>query len=140
MKQSILRSHYAIAGSRLGDPVAFVRTHLQGSTVLVIGGDERADQLVRLRGELGLRDAVWASTRRCDPSPRRFQSLIRSRHVTLVVLLEGLIRHQHARDVASLCGQSGKPLVRVWRSPSPTAVAHAILTQASRQLALPILN
>lgn len=140
MKQTISQSHCAIDTSMPGDPVAIVRPHLRGSTLLVVGGDERADQLVRLRGQLGLRDAVWASTRDSDPTPRRFRSLIRDPRLTLVVLLEGLIRHQHARDVASLCEESGKPLVRIWRSPNPVAVAHAILSQASRRLALPIMN
>lgn len=139
MKRTVSPSHCAIDTSMLGDPVAIVRPHLCGSTVLVGGGDERADQLVRLRGELGPSDAVWASTRDTDPTPRRFRILIRNPRLTLVVL-EGLIYHQHARDVVALCEQSGKPRVRIWRSPNPIAVAHAILSQEARRLALPIMN
>ncbi len=132
--------HCAINISMASDPVAIVRPHLRGSSLLIVGGDERAGQLERLRSDFDLRDAIWAPTRDSDPTPRRFRGLIRRPRLTLVVLLEGLIRHQHAREVVALCAQSGKPLVRIWRSPNPVAVAHAVLCQASGRLILPIVN
>lgn len=126
--------------STLTDPVAAARFCLQGSDLLIIGGDQRTHQLERLRREFGLRNVAWASTRESDPAPGRFRSLLQNHHFALVVLLNGLIRHQHARDAAALCEKLGTPLVRIWRSPSPVAIANATLAQVSNRLALSMMN
>lgn len=124
------------ADAALLDPVAAVRPVLKGGSLLVIGGDQRPRALAKLEREFQLRATLWATTRDTDPSPSRFRHVVGDPHVDVVVLLEGLVRHQHARDVAELCKRHGKVLVRLWRSPNPSALAHAILEQATSRLGL----
>lgn len=126
----------AEAASALLDPVATIRPTLEGAGVLVIGGDRRPEALARLRETFRLRASLWATTRDTDPSPARFRYLIADARVNIVVLPEGLVRHQHARDVVGLCKQHDKRLVRLWRSPNPVALAHALMEQAGMRLGL----
>lgn len=116
------------------DPVAAVRPLIKNHTLLIVGGDCRNNEQARLLKELGPRGVGWAPTRERDASPKRFSKLILGSDFSLVVLLDGLIRHQHGYDVAALCKQANKPLIRLRRSVSPAAVSHAILTQASQRL------
>lgn len=118
---------------RSRDAVSIVRSSLQGTDLLVIGGDERASQLERLCAAFHLRKARWAQTRETDPTSTSFRHLIDDPDVALVVLLDGLVRHQHARDVVALCKRHGKWLIRLWRSPSPTAIAHAVLMESAER-------
>ena len=110
-------------------PIDLARELLGGALVVLIGGDRREAQEARLIEELGLKEAIWIPTRPRDASPRAFQSVLRRGDATLVVSLLGLLRHQHARDIRSLCRRLGVPVITVWRSPSPAGIAAAIESQ-----------
>lgn len=111
--------------------IELVRDRFQGKTMALIGGDRRDKHAARLRREFGLANVVWIETRDTDASSRRFESMIKRGEVALVVLLHGLIRHQHASDARRLCKEASIPLVPYWRSPHPQGLADAILRSAA---------
>ncbi|NBU11792.1 MAG: hypothetical protein EBS84_22810 [Proteobacteria bacterium] len=71
--------------------------------VIIIGGDVRHFQLDKLRAAL------------CT---------------SLVVILCGLIRHQHARDITQLCRMHGRRLLRLHRSANVHAITSTLLGTA----------
>src|SRR4051794_25646351 len=109
--------------------IAQVRGFLSGKTVAIVGGDDRPQHRKRLEEAFGLRRVIWIPTRSSDPSARRFSPLIRRGDVALVVGLLGLLRHQHVRDLRSLCRDAECPFVPYWRSPHPEGLAIAILSR-----------
>lgn len=126
MKTKSLRSRITHIASS-GDAMVPARTELRGTTLLIVGGDKRSQAISRLRRDLQLTEVLWADTRESDPTARRFRALLEHPRVRFVVLLIGLVRHQHAHDVAELCRMSGKRLIRIWRSPSPAAISNAFI-------------
>lgn len=109
-----------------GAGLSSVRSRLLGGSLLIIGGDVRATSLDRLKRDLGLSLLEWIPTRDSDPTPRSFEAIVRRQEFSLVVLLQGLVRHQHARDVAAICSAAQVELVRLWRSLSVSALCHAL--------------
>ncbi len=101
----------------------------KGKRLLIIGGDGRCHQIRRLYNELCLACIVWQCTRETDASRRRFEHLIRGRGFDIVVLLSGLVRHQHLADVRRLCRQEGIQLLVLYRSPNPSQVSAALKRQ-----------
>lgn len=95
------------------------------STIVVIGGDVRHSQLDRLRATLT--DAVieWIPTRDTDPGASRFKFRLLHDDIALVVMLCGLVRHQHARDITRLCRRHGRRLLHLHRSLNVHRVAAA---------------
>lgn len=85
-------------------------------TVLIIGGDVRHLQLDKLRAALCGIAVEWIPTRESDPGSSCFEARLRRQDTALVVMLCGLIRHQHARDVARLCRRHGRRFLRLHRS------------------------
>jgi hypothetical protein len=83
----------------------------------------------RLKQAFNLEHVVWLPTRANDASSHSFSSFLRRRSVALVVVLYGLIRHQHARDLRALCRDLDVPVVGYWRSPHPDGLASAIVEQ-----------
>ena len=113
------------------DAIHLVRESLRGQRIALVGGDPRPYHLLRLQKAFGLSAAIWVPTRESDASPRRFEHIIRERKVDLVVSLLGLLRHQHASDLRSLCRQFQIRLVTCRRSPHPAGLANAMLQQHS---------
>lgn len=121
-----------------GDAMLSAHTELHGTTIVIVGGDKRSHAISRLRRDLQVEEVLWADTRESDPTDRRFRALLQDPRVCLVVLLIGLVRHQHAHDVARLCKNSGKRLIRLWRSPSPAAISHEYRGFGSRHCSVSI--
>jgi hypothetical protein len=96
-------------------------------TVLIVGGDVRHFQLDKLRAALCGLSVDWIPTRESDPGSSRFESRLRRQDTSLVVMLCGLIRHQHARDIAHLCRRHGRRLLRLHRSANVRAIASTLL-------------
>ena len=90
--------------------------------VIIVGGDVRHFQLDKLRAALCGLSVDWIPTRESDPGSSRFEARIGRQDTSLVVILCGLIRHQHARDITRLCRRHGRRLLRLHR----TANIHAI--------------
>jgi hypothetical protein len=111
------------------DPVRQARPVLSGSTIVLVGGDERPAHALRLARAFELARAGWIPLREPDPSSKRFASRLLSDPVVLVVALLGLVRHQHAHDLRALCRSEGLPLLSCWRTPSPSGMAEAIVSQ-----------
>jgi hypothetical protein len=111
------------------DPVREVRSVLNGTGIVIVGGDERRAHALRLTRAFRLSHVGWIPLRASDPSRWRFASRLQSDPVVLAVALLGLVRHQHAHDLRAVCRSEGLPLLFCWRTPSPTGMAGAILAQ-----------
>lgn len=111
------------------DPCRRVREVLRGTTVVIVGGDERRAHTERLCQAFELRGLLWVPTRVSDASPERFASVVAHDGIVLVVALLGLLRHQHTHDLRDLCKQFAVPYLSYWRSPHPRGLAAAIVTQ-----------
>lgn len=102
-------------------------------TVLIIGGDVRHSQLDKLRAALCGIAVEWIPTRESDPGVSRFEAQLRRQGTSLVVVLCGLIRHQHARDITRLCRRHGQRLLRLHRSANIRAINSMLFgAEASR--------
>ena len=99
-------------------------------TILIIGGDVRHFQLDKLRAALCGITVDWIPTCESDPGASRFEARLRRQETSLVVILCGLIRHQHARDIANLCRMHGQRLLRLHRSANIHAIASTLLGTA----------
>ena len=100
------------------------------TAVIIIGGDVRHFQLDKLRAALCGIAVEWIPTRESDPGSSRFESRLRRRDTSLVVILCGLIRHQHARDITQLCRMHGRRLLRLHRSANVHAITLTLLGTA----------
>lgn len=92
-------------------------------TILIIGGDVRRFQLDKLRAALCGLSVDWIPTRESDPGTSRFEAKIGRQETSLVVILCGLIRHQHSHDITRLCRRHGRRLLRLHRSVNIHAIA-----------------
>ena len=100
------------------------------NTILIVGGQVRPITLQRLRTKLSSESVQWVPTRETDPSSRAFTSWIQRDETCLVVILNGLVRHQHARDIAGLARRHQKPVLHLYRSPNPRRIRSALLQAA----------
>lgn len=99
-------------------------------TVIIIGGDIRHTKLDKLRAALCGIAVEWIPTRESDPGASRFEARLRRKEASLVVVLCGLIRHQHARDIARLCRRHGQRLLRLHRSANIHAITSMLFGAA----------
>lgn len=111
------------------DPCREVREVLRGTSVVIVGGDQRRAHTERLCRTFELRGLLWVPTRESDASPERFVSVVAQDGIVLVVALQGLLRHQHTHDLRNLCKRFAVPHLSYWRSPHPRGLAAAILAQ-----------
>lgn len=111
------------------DLLSRVRELLRGTTVVIVGGDQRRSHTERLSQTFELRGLLWVPTREADASPERFASVVAQDGIVLVVALQGLLRHQHTHDLRDLCKRYAVPHLNYWRSPHPRGLAAAIVTQ-----------
>lgn len=95
-------------------------------TIVIVGGNARPDALKRLRDSLVGVTVAWIPTRESDPSAARFSPSIQRSETCLVVVLTGLVRHQHARDILGLARRHGKRVLHLFRSPNPGRIRHEL--------------
>ena len=95
-------------------------------TVLIVGGDIRRPQLEKLAQGLAPLAVEWISTRETDAGPSRFQPSLLRPEICLVVILTGLIRHQHLADLLRLCRRRGLRRVLLRRSPALERIRMAV--------------
>lgn len=107
--------------------VEHVRRALARTTVVLVGGDKRADHARRIKCAFDLRELIWIPTRDSDPSSRRFGPTLARCDASLVVGLNGLLRHQHIRDLRAICAEHRLLYLAYWRSPHPEGLAAAFL-------------
>lgn len=99
-------------------------------TVLIVGGDVRHFKLDKLRAALCGLTVDWIPTRESDPGSSRFEARIGRQDTSLVVILCGLIRHQHSREIARLCRRCGLRLLRLHRSANIHAIVSTVFATA----------
>jgi hypothetical protein len=97
--------------------------------VLIVGGLVKPTKLEAIRLALPGVDVEWIPTRDSDPGASAFAYAIRRPETRLVVVLYGLIRHQHAHDLTRLARQQDKRFLRHYRSPNPSLIKLALVGQ-----------
>jgi len=95
-------------------------------TVLIVGGHIGHHTLRRLQARLSSFVFKWIPTRESDPDCSSFRARLRRPETCLVVILNGLIRHQHGHDLVRLSRQYAKRVLHQHRSPSITQIQAAL--------------
>ena len=105
--------------------------------LVIVGGDPRPDHRERLKEAFDLRSVRWVEMRETDASVRRCIPHLNDDTVGLVVVLIGLVRHNHSREIPRLCAKSNRAVVRYrGKSPHPNGLAEAIIRQVGRRLGI----
>jgi hypothetical protein len=116
------------------DNVARVRELLEGSRIVLIGGEPREDAIRRIERAFGLSECEWTTARE-HASSAPLEAPIRRADTRLVLILIGLASHQHVEDVGAWCVKHGKPLVRLpGKGYNPERIAAEVLDQVSGKL------
>ncbi len=116
------------------ESVARVRELLEGSRIVLIGGEPREDATRRIERAFGLSECEWTTARE-HASSAPLEAPIRRADTRLVLILIGLTSHQHVEDVSAWCVKHGKPLVRLpGKGYNPERIAAEVLDQASGKL------
>jgi hypothetical protein len=95
------------------------------SNIIIVGGDVRHFQLDRLRAAFSDAVVEWIPTRESDPGSSRFKARLLRQDTSLIVILCGLVRHQHARDIVRLCRRHGRRFLHLHRSVNIRRIATA---------------
>lgn len=95
---------------------------LKGLNITIVGGGAREDSLARLQKTFALNRVVHCPTSRNDPSSRSFDTALRRPGIVLVVLLCGLSRTNHGKQLHALCRNLGIPWIDCFHIPHPRAL------------------
>jgi len=109
-----------------------VRDLLQGTEMVLVGGERRVEHEREIREAFGLADVHWFTLGQ-DPSHEELERAIARPAVSVVLQLIRWSRHRFG-EVAAFADSEGKPFVRVPGGYSVNALAHAISEQASERL------
>lgn len=109
-----------------GTTLDLVRSVLSGQRLLIVGGDAREQAFGRLEDAFDLAAVLHCPTRRSDPSPRRFQSMLPKSGAILVVCLVGLSRTNHGALLHQQCRALRIPWIDCFRIPHPNQLAALI--------------
>ena len=99
-------------------------------TIVIIGGLVRPVTLQRLRCLFSNESVEWLPTRDTNPSFHAFASQIQRAETRLIVILSGLVRHQHARDIVGLARRHRKHVLHLYRSPNPQRIRSELFRSA----------
>jgi hypothetical protein len=110
-----------------------VRAMLEGSRVVLVGGEPREESRRRIEEAFGLGELEWVSVPE-HTSSAPLEAPIRRADTRLVMILIKLAGHQHVDDVTRWCDQYGKPLVRLPAGYNPERIAADVLEQVSHRL------
>jgi hypothetical protein len=108
---------------------------LAGKRVVLIGGERRERQRLRIEQAFNLSELEWCSQPEHATSAP-FQAPITRADTALVLILIKLTGHQHSEDVARWAKEAAKPLVRLPAGYNPERVASAIVEQVGQKLGL----
>jgi hypothetical protein len=95
-------------------------------TVLIVGGVVRPLILQKLRLVFIGMAVEWIPTRESDPSSSAFAARLRRDETRLVVILTGVMRHQHAHDLVNHARRYGKHVLHLYRSPNAQRIRAAL--------------
>lgn len=100
--------------------------------VLLIGGDERPHSRTTIEKAFGLAKLEWVATRPHE-SLEEFLPYLKRPDVALVLLAIRWSSHSYG-EIAPLCKEYGKPLVRLPGGYNPNQIAAQIIAQAGSLL------
>jgi hypothetical protein len=109
------------------------RALVEGTAMVVVGGERRRDAEERLIEALGLTRVEWISITE-HASGAALHAPIARADVSTVVILIKLAGHLHVDEATAHADAYSKALVRVKAGYNPEQVAEAILTQAAEKL------
>ncbi|MCL4221589.1 MAG: hypothetical protein KJZ65_09475 [Phycisphaerales bacterium] len=113
--------------------VAEARGLLEGSSIVVVGGERRPDAVDRLKEAFSLQNVEWMSlTEHGSAEPLR--APIMRRGTRLVVVLTKLTGHLHADEARAYAREAGVPIVTMPAGYNPEQVAEQVLIQAGERL------
>lgn len=112
--------------------VQVVHTALHGKSILLIGGDERPRSRAAIETAFGLAKLEWVSTRP-HQSLDEFLPYLKRPEIAAVLLAIRWSSHSYG-EIAPICKEYGKPLVRLPGGYSPNQIAAQILAQAGTAL------
>lgn len=108
------------------------RSALMDKVVLLIGGDERPHSRTTIEKAFGLAKLEWVATRPHE-SLEEFLPYLKRPDVALVLLAIRWSSHSYG-EIAPLCKEYGKPLVRLPGGYNPNQIAAQIIAQAGSLL------
>jgi len=100
-------------------------------TVLIVGGIVRPLILQKLRRVFIGMTVDWIPTRESDPSSSVFVFQLRREETRLVVILAGVMRHQHVHDLVGQARRYGKRVLHLYRSQNAQRIRAALSTAAT---------
>ena len=116
------------------EAVSQLRSRLSGQSMLVICGERRPMQQAAIRAAFDLKEVIWETIPPHTPLPEFLPAISRP-DVEVVLLAIRWSSHQYT-ELARVCKQFGKPLVRLPAGNNANQIAHRIMTQAGKRLAL----
>jgi hypothetical protein len=116
------------------EAVSQLRSRLSGQSMLVICGERRPMQQAAIRAAFDLKEVIWETIPPHTPLPEFLPAISRP-DVAVVLLAIRWSSHQYT-ELARVCKQFGKPLVRLPAGNNANQIAHRILAQAGKRLAL----
>lgn len=120
-------------GRAWSDRVAQVRTRLQGTTVVVVGGERRQSAVDRIREAFGLADVEWVRLSE-HGSGEGMRAPIGRPETSLVLVLVKLAGHLHVDEARFYAQKSGKPCVLLTAGYNPEQIAFAVIQQSPDSL------
>jgi len=91
----------------------------QRGLIVIVGGDTRPAHIARLERSFPNHRFTHCTTRESDASPTAFKSSLMDQNVCFVVMVAGLARTQHCRDVHHACRRLRIPVASARRIPHP---------------------
>ena len=107
--------------------VSSSRKLLEGTSLVIIGGESRAHAAQALKEAFALEDVVWLESREHE-STERFKPYIKRDNVKAVILLIRWSSHSYG-ELKRFCDQHGKLFVRLPGGYGPNQVASQIMAQ-----------
>ncbi len=131
------RSRHAVSQEplepRWSARVLEARDLLKGSSIVVVGGDDRPEAVGRLQEAFELGDVEWVSlTEHGSTDPLR--APIHRPGTRLVIVLAKLTGHQHADKAREFAREANVPVVTMRSGYNPEQVAEQVLQQAGERL------
>lgn len=118
--------------ARLGEELLRARALVKGKTLLMIGGEARADAVRSLEEKLRFKEVVWKETHAHRPI-EPLQLEISKDEIDIVAVLVRFGDHAFS-TLRKTANRHGKVFLHLPAGYNPNQVAHQIIEQADRQL------
>jgi hypothetical protein len=99
---------------------------IQSGLIVIVGGDKCPPNIARLERSFPNHRFIHCTTRESDPSSKAFKNSLIAKNVCFVVMVLGLARTQHSRDVHRTCRRLRIPVASARRIPHPNMLGKLI--------------